>query len=368
MYIKEVKLHNFRIYKGEQSVLFNTTEGKNIYIISGNNGFGKTTFLISLVWCLYGKTMKDVDGIYRRQILDAGGYNKFLGTCLNRKAKAEGDPHFSVSITFGDISIPTVLCKEVKITRTFQDETEKESLAILIDDLENELTNEVGPEIFIQDFILPKEIAKFFFFDAEKIVSLAELKSLEEKRRLSRAYAEVLGIKKYEDLRDNMENLRIRFRKEVASKEDREKLEQLDAEVQSLTKKIELDEEEVNQLLDDKVLKKNRSDALQEKLIREGNSMSLAKLKELKKEKEELNEKLEQLKSRFQSFLDLAPFAIASKTVNEIEKQVKLEAQSQDGFSKKELDTRTKRLLSEIKGDSLSEFDPESLKKLKGLI
>ena len=40
---------------------------------------------------------------------------------------------------------------------------------------------------------------EFFFFDAEEITSIAEMNSIEDKRKLSRAYSEVLGIKKYED-------------------------------------------------------------------------------------------------------------------------------------------------------------------------
>ena len=63
------------------------------------------------------------------------------------------------------------------------------------------MTKEVGYEVFINDFVLPREIAKFFFFDAEKVVTLAEAKSVSELRSLSKAYSEVLGIKKYEDLK-----------------------------------------------------------------------------------------------------------------------------------------------------------------------
>ena len=82
----------------------------------------------------------------------------------------------------------------------------EDRVEILIDGQINELTKEVGSELFIHDFILPKEIAKFFFFDAEKIVELAEVKSIDDKRKLSKAYSEVLGIKKYEDLKELFSN------------------------------------------------------------------------------------------------------------------------------------------------------------------
>ena len=47
MVIKSIELENFRIYKDYSKIELATVDGKNIYIISGKNGFGKTTFLMS---------------------------------------------------------------------------------------------------------------------------------------------------------------------------------------------------------------------------------------------------------------------------------------------------------------------------------
>ena len=67
MFIESIILHNYRAYKGHNKVSFKPAS-KNIFLIAGNNGFGKTTFLTSLVWCLYGKLMVDVDEKFRRDI------------------------------------------------------------------------------------------------------------------------------------------------------------------------------------------------------------------------------------------------------------------------------------------------------------
>ena len=53
MIIKEIEFNNFRIYKGKNRICLTPDDGKNIIVVSGNNGFGKTTFLMALVWCLY---------------------------------------------------------------------------------------------------------------------------------------------------------------------------------------------------------------------------------------------------------------------------------------------------------------------------
>lgn len=86
MLIDYISLHNYRAYQGTNSVLFKPGS-KNIYLIAGNNGFGKTTFLTSLVWCLYGKLMVDVDEKYRREISDAQGYKNFAKQCLNNNVQ-----------------------------------------------------------------------------------------------------------------------------------------------------------------------------------------------------------------------------------------------------------------------------------------
>ena len=70
MIIKSIELNNFRIYKGVNRIDFTPDGERNIVIISGNNGFGKTTFLMSLVWCLYGRQMENVDDLYKKEIIE----------------------------------------------------------------------------------------------------------------------------------------------------------------------------------------------------------------------------------------------------------------------------------------------------------
>ena len=84
MIISKVKLHNFRIYKGENIIEFNSLGEKNINILAGKNGFGKTTFLTSLIWCFYGNQMSSVEEKYKKDIKSAGGYAKFLELIMNR--------------------------------------------------------------------------------------------------------------------------------------------------------------------------------------------------------------------------------------------------------------------------------------------
>ena len=177
MKIDKVILENFRVYNGLNKIKFNDNPSKNITLISGKNGYGKTTFLTSLIWCFYGKMMVEVEEKYRNDIKNLGGYEKFLETLYSKTSNNLINPKLSVEVVLNNVLIPSIPCKTLSIKRTFDTISKLEDLEILIDGFENELTKQVGFDVFINDFILPREIAKFFFFDAEKIVSLAEAKT-----------------------------------------------------------------------------------------------------------------------------------------------------------------------------------------------
>ncbi|WP_251968486.1 DNA sulfur modification protein DndD [Parabacteroides sp. AD58] len=358
MFINSIILKNYRSYKGINKVTFKDGT-KNVYLIAGNNGFGKTTFLTSLVWCFYGKLMVDVDERFRREINDAQGYKNYARMNLNKQLIPEvsklnitseekkflqkngyvgkyedlqDETQYSVEINLSDVFIPSIPCREIRIKRTYDLLLENETIEVLIDEQTNELAKEVGYDIFINDFILSKDIAKFFFFDAEKIVNLAETKSVEEKKRLSIAYSEVLGIKKYEDIKRNLENLRIKFRKVSGINISEKKLDKMTDEVESLEKEITI----LEQLREEKELLltqyRHEKDSLQVQLIREGNAMSIEDLNKKKELLNTLKAKVETLKNDLKDMLDLAPFAISGKLLYSLYEQVNSEDKIKNGL------------------------------------
>ena len=89
MLIEKITLRNFRVYYGVNEMTLSVNPEKNVSIISGQNGFGKTSFLTALVWCLYGKYMPDVDERYRKEINESGGYKKHANKLMSKPAYAE---------------------------------------------------------------------------------------------------------------------------------------------------------------------------------------------------------------------------------------------------------------------------------------
>jgi DNA sulfur modification protein DndD len=392
MLIDNIILNNFRTYRGENHVGLSLNPEKHVTIVSGQNGFGKTSLLTALVWGLYGKLMSEVDERYKKEITESGGYQKYTSKLMNRTAQNDGPAAeqellnriqqtpgildqsrlrrdidqlfcFSVRINLTNIFIPHIPCNDVAIIRTHNIKTSHEKLEILIDGKVNELTQNIGHEIFINDFILPKEIAKFFFFDAEKITALAEVKNIEEKQYFSKAYNEVLGIKRYTDLKANLEHLKLRISKRSASKGDLKKIESLQQRLAADSELLFLSKEELDQKEQESIVKKTDLAEIQERLVRLGSAMTNAELQDFKKLRTNLIEDLTKNKAQFSELLELAPFAILGSKMALVQEQLQLEKRHQHLDLINDLLNEKKIMLA--KGlAGIAELDQEQVKTL----
>ena len=356
MTIREIELNNFRIYKGKNKIELFPDGNRNLIIVSGNNGFGKTTFLMSLVWCLYGKNMGKVDELYRKEIDEKGGYSKYIGNSLNFAAQKEGETRFSVSVTFTDVEIPDTPCTEITIVRSYDSATNyDDELEILIDGRKNDLftgsKEEIAKEeeIFIRDYILPIEIAKFFFFDAEKIVSFAQINTPEQRKDLSLAYSQVLGIQKYEDLKNELVRIQDDYRKSSAKPQEKREFNGLIADIDFKEGEIDRLTEEISNLEEDRVFKRHNSAELQSKLIREGDTMSVDELKKLNNRKAELDIVLREADDSLKDLYSLIPFGLAGGIMSELVTQLETEkAYKQNKLQLEGVNDKTDVILGDI--------------------
>lgn len=362
MIIKSITLGNYRLYEGKNIIKFKQDDDKPIFLISGENGFGKTTFLHSLIWCLYGRLIIEVEAEVRKDIANSG-YNSFLRNNLNNNVRVKLDAldaskkdaikrrgyssdneelkritTYYVAIEFEDVVIPSLPCTSLKVVRSYDMVTEKENVEILIDGVRNELTTTIGSEVFINDFILNKDIARFFFFDSEQIVALAETNTSTEKRRLCSAYNEVLGVRKYEDLKKNLENVRLRFRKKSSDVASREKLVSMLNKQEELEKQVGNKRQDLSNLESELLQLRGEDEAIQLQLMREGNDATSAEIARIEKLIEATKQKDEEYKHQLRQFIDYAPFAITGKlfkdTRDQIEYDFKLREAKNDQLSR----------------------------------
>nr|AHF26043.1 DNA sulfur modification protein DndD [uncultured bacterium Contigcl_1748] len=295
--------------------------------MGGNNGYGKTTFLMSLVWCLYGKNMEKVDELYKKEIDEKGSYSKYIGNSLNSSAAQDGETRFSVAVTFTNVEIPNTTCTEITIMRSFDRATStSDELEILIDGKASDLfSNKEEEEMFIRDYILPIEIAKFFFFDAEKIVSFAQVNTPKQRLELSQAYSQVLGIQKYAELKNELEKLQDDYRKEAAKPQDKKDFNELLATIATDEEYISDCESEITKLQDKLSELTFECNELQEKLIREGDLMSVERLNELKDDREKYQEEVTNAQEGLKDLYNYIPFGLAGNMVSLLVGQLKEE-------------------------------------------
>ena len=351
MIIKSIELNNFRIYNGVNKIDLAPTKDRNVIIVSGHNGFGKTTFLMSLVWCLYGRQMDKVDDLYKKEIEEKGGYGRYIGNSLNKEAQRQGKTRFSVSVTFTNVEIPDTTCTEITIIRSYDSATSTDDeLQILIDGRESDLfSDRQEEEFFIRDYILPIEIAKFFFFDAEKIVSFAEINTPEQRRELSKAYSQVLGIQKYDTLKKELERLKDEYRKEAAKPEDKKNFIDITAKIEKAEGEIETIDQQIKDAQEEQVQLRYDFNQLHEKLIREGDLMSIDRLRELESERDAQREKLDEAQEGLKDLYNYIPFGLAGNIISDVAEQLKQEkAFKQNKLQLEGVEEKTDTIINEL--------------------
>lgn len=317
MKIKSIRHSGFRVYGDDVSIIPQSTAHKPLVFVGGQNGFGKSTFITSILWCLYGKLISHVDEPFMRMIRLAGGYSSFLEQSVNKYAEEQG---FYVELVFEGVQLPGFNSAELLIRRSFK--LGKENLEILIDGVPNELVDSLGFELFIQEYILPKEVARFFLFDAERITNLAESRGASERKELGNAYEKVLGVKKYLEIRDQLQLMRERTLAMDSSPQVVKELESLDKKVLSLENQISSNNESIeiasNQLVDLKQQREKRS----LELFSHGFMGDAVDIDSLQKEEEELKRRVRQASDEINDKMDFVPFLLSTKCFEQLVLQV----------------------------------------------
>ena len=313
MRIEYIKLYNYRLYKGLNEVVFPKDEKKNIYVIYGENGFGKTTLLQSLMWCLYGRMIIDVDDLSRADI-NLKGYDGYLRDNLNSDVSCESldeGKSYYVELLISELQIPTMPSANLLIKRSFDLAKNKETFELLIDGHENELARQIGYDVFVNDFVLSKDIARLFFFDSERIVKLAEGQSKDERVRLGSAYNRVIGIKKYEELKKNLESILLKMKREGLDEAGEKKWMQLSLDLNDVEGELSQIEDDIIEANTKKEALKQDLGTIQNQLLREGSMVGLEEKIKAVEERETCIGRNQVFKNQLKDFLDYAPFAMA---------------------------------------------------------
>lgn len=206
MYFTKIELHNFGIYEGTHVMSLSPKNGqRNITLVGGLNGRGKTTFHDAILLALYGRNaLKYIQEKER-------SYERLLLNRLNKHA-SDGSAYISISMKLDDGTDIRIIRKWTKRKNKAVQEFRVEKNGT-VDGLLGENWD------FYIDEILPFGIARFFFFNNEKITQLADDVSFEQ---IKVSIKSAIGISAIEKAIEHLDSIVQRKEKALRDFEDSE--------------------------------------------------------------------------------------------------------------------------------------------------
>lgn len=232
-----IRFRNYRLYYGEQTIYFrdqnHISDGpvkKNIVLIGGLNGHGKTSLIQAINICLFG----------RLKFKNDREYGEFLSKAVNHRYLSEGGKEGSVELAFTDEDQSTYA-----INVAFRAGETEEIRKMYLLDSELNIKEEIQlSEEEIIDFIdqrIPVDVSHFFIFNAEKIRELLGDQNKEETRD---AIQKVVQLNLYNQLLNDINKIQSDLLR------DAKKLRK-DQDVSELTERLEVVFEELVKIEDE---------------------------------------------------------------------------------------------------------------------
>ena len=356
MLFSKIILENYGVYKDRQVFDFTSSSEKPIILCGGTNGAGKTTLFNSIMLCLYGQdsfekrtTKKDYEEFLKRKI------HRYLGS------KTVAD-FAAITIEFEYYHQGKV--ENYSVSRLWKNDDGKiiENFSIKKNGEKLDSIDESQWHQFIRE-LLPRGVARLFFFDGEKIVKIA--KEGNEDIEIKSSFDMLLGLDLVEQLKSDLEINLMRNMKGGA-KEIQEKKDELDTELGQLEKNIS-----------DLMIKRERKtveldeiqkivDEYEEKISRLGGGYATQR-HELQNKESVLKEKTVNIEENIREIcLDALPFSMIPKQLEELVEQINQDQEiTKNQFEKQSLEKNLSQVSKEINEDEFwNDFKADSnLKK-----
>lgn len=207
MLLQSIKLTNFRQFRNESIDFAQGDNGKNVTIIIGENGTGKTTFAQAFFWCLYGET----------EFSDKSMLNKIVATEM--RSGQEASVEVQLKLHHGDVDY--TLTREQKYKKDDNNKIKAEHTVFDI-----AVKDESGNTTYVKksqtesevESILPKELSRYFFFDGERIEKMS--KDIATGKKASDFAEAVKGLLGLNGMNSAIQHLNPRLRTSVISSYD----------------------------------------------------------------------------------------------------------------------------------------------------
>ena len=238
-------------FKDKQEIEFPQHETQNVMLLFGDNMRGKTSFLNAIRWGFYGVA-------YARHLREIPRL-----ALINRDAADKGNWTMSVSLYFEHGSRNFVLSRKIEKRETTivaprNDADFEETIGLKIDG--TPVTGDtINHEI---NQIMPREVSRFFLFDGELLQEYENLliEKSEQGKKIKESIESILGVPALVQARDGLKVLLRDARQRQRSDAQKDK------ELQAYAKRQEENEIELESIENDLKELTAQKDELQEKI------------------------------------------------------------------------------------------------------
>lgn len=186
MLLKSITLKDFRNFIGTQTVVFSDDPDRNVTVIMGENGAGKTTFAQAFTWCLYGET-----GFTDKMVMSKA----VLQTMSPNDVKP-----VSVEIVLRHNNTDYYIRREQEFRRDYNGQVKPLTAKLTVrykgKDGQQEFVPPAQVEYKIKE-ILPRELSGYFFFNGERIDKMSKEIQSGRSMEFADAVKRLLGLDTY---------------------------------------------------------------------------------------------------------------------------------------------------------------------------
>lgn len=362
MLLESLTLCDFGLFRGEHTIDLNPRKKYNctrpIILFGGLNGAGKTTILTAIRLAIYGKQAL---GYATSQKL----YDEYLTSKIHR------NPHSLVALAGAYVTLEFLFYKLGKPTRykivrswTVSGKQVKETLVILQEGKPIPEFTQGQCQAFLNELI-PLGVSELFFFDGEKIASLAEDGG---DVALRDAIRKLLGLDIIERLKSDLHIHIRRQHNKSLPEETKVQLEQYEANYKELKHAISSEEDISQQILPKLTAAQEQRSRLEETLASKGGAWALSR-QSIKARRDELIAEKKQLEAETREHLNgLYPLSLAPKSMQQLKIQLQQERSLKDWENvSKAINHRLNQLNSVITAFVPKQKSVDALQKVKAV-
>ncbi|WP_214817565.1 AAA family ATPase [Exiguobacterium sp. s131] len=237
MILKQVIIENFRQYYGQNTIEFAHGSSKNVTVIHGENGSGKTALLTALIWGFYGRELKlpNPESIFNNKAVQENTNNKNdLITAVQIKFEHNDYEYELRRMLYAKFD------SEHNILNLPKNKTINQKVELTKRNVATNQSTKIRDISYEINRILPYKLHTFFFFDGERMDHLGKKEAYSEIRD---SIKRMMGLELFDNSIEHLSKTIIKLRDEV-----------------SKNVKSELSDKylRINQLEDEKIKKKQQ--------------------------------------------------------------------------------------------------------------